>query len=62
MQEGVLEAKDLGDGKLANLVRYHCKQPPASEQVRSHDAARFASESWICWHMIALHVWLIKHR
>ena len=39
-QEGVLKATDLGDGKLANLVRYHCEQPPAGEQVRRVHATR----------------------
>ncbi len=39
-QDGVLKATDLGDRKLANLVRYHCEQPPASEQVCWPDAVR----------------------
>ena len=36
----MLKATDLGNGKLANLVRYHCEQPPASEQARRVHAVR----------------------
>ncbi len=32
-----MTATDLGVGKLANLVRYHCEQPPAKEEVRILD-------------------------
>lgn len=34
-QEGKLEVTDLDQGRLANLVRYHCVHPPEGGQVRA---------------------------